>query len=185
MASDTQKELEEIARRLLTVIGDDPNRAGIADTPRRWAAWWMDFINHDAGATDTVFDSVNADQMVVVSGMRVWSLCEHHLLPFWCDITVAYIPDDKVMGLSKFGRIAHKCAHRLQIQERLVSEIADEIERIAETHDVAVLGRGEHLCMTMRGVRTPALMTSSVIRGRFREQEAVRNEFMQIALAGR
>ena len=107
--------LLELGRELLIAIGEDPDREGLQDTPRRWANWWREFIEYDAGTTDTSFNSVSTDQMVCVSGMRVFSLCEHHLLPMWCDVAIGYIPRDKVLGLSKFARIAHKFAHQLQV----------------------------------------------------------------------
>ena len=162
-----RERLEALCRELLLDLGEDPEREGLRETPRRWASWWLDFIGYEPGTLDTTFESTSHDQLVLVSGMRVWSLCEHHLLPFWCDVTVAYIAAGEVLGLSKFARIAHQVAHRLQLQEQLTSQIADEVERITGSEDVAVLGTGEHLCMTMRGIRTPAKMTSSVIRGRF------------------
>lgn len=172
--------LERIGRELLVAIGEDPDREGLRDTPTRWARWWREFIEHDPGRVETAFTSATADQMVVVSGMRAWSLCEHHLLPFWCDVTVAYIPAGRVLGLSKFARVAHKHTRRLQVQERLVGGVADEVADLAGTSDVAVVARGEHLCMTMRGVRTPAMMTSSVLRGAFRDP-AARGEFLALA----
>lgn len=173
--------LERVCRELLAAIGEDPARPGLADTPRRFASWWSEFVDYDPGATDTAFESVSVDQMVVVSGIRVWSLCEHHLLPFWCDVAIGYVAKDHVLGLSKFARIAHKFAHRLQVQERLTHQIADEVERLTGTGDVAVLGRGIHLCMAMRGIRSPAFMTSSVMRGIFRYGPSAREEFLQIA----
>jgi GTP cyclohydrolase I len=123
---------------------------------------------------------VAADQMVCVSGIRVTSLCEHHLLPFWCDVAIGDIPDEKFLGLSKFARIAHQFAHRLQLQERLGHQIADEISRITGTENVAVVLKGEHVCMTARGIRTPGLMTSSVMRGVFRTQSNTRMEFLRL-----
>lgn len=123
-------------------------------------------------------------QMVVVSGMRVWSLCEHHLLPFWADVSIGYIADGRVLGLSKFARIAHKFAHRLQLQEQLVLQIADEIEAVTGTRNVAVIATGEHLCMTMRGVKTPAMMHSSVMRGVFRTDADARAEFLALTKRG-
>lgn len=165
----------------MVAIGEDPTRSGIAETPRRFASWWREFIEYNPGVLDTTFESVTTDQMVVVSGMRVWSVCEHHLLPFWCDITVGYIARDQVLGLSKFARIANKFAHRPQIQERLVHEIADEIQAIAQSPDVAVIATGEHLCMTMRGIKTPATMRSSVMRGLFLHGDKVRAEFLTLA----
>lgn len=137
-------------------------------------------MEYDPGNTDTCFESVTTDQMVVVTGMRVFSLCEHHLLPFWCDISIGYIATDKVLGLSKFARIAHKHAHKLQIQERLVHEIAEEIKEITGIQDVAVVSKGVHLCMVMRGVRTPGVLHSSILSGRFREYAKVREEFFHL-----
>lgn len=141
---------------------------------------WCDFIAYDAGTIDTTFQITESDQMVVVSGMRVWSYCEHHLLPFWADISIGYVTHERLLGLSKFARIAHKYAHRLQVQERLVQEIADELERLLGTENVAVLAEGEHLCMTMRGIQTPARMKSSVMRGVFRTKPEARVEFLSL-----
>ena len=172
--------LLRIGRELLQAIGEDPEREGLQETPRRFADLWREFIEYDPGVTDTCFESVTTDQMVIVSGIRVWSLCEHHTLPFWCDVSIGYIARDKVLGLSKFARVAHKYAHQLQLQERLCQQIADEITRIVKTEDVAVLARGEHLCMSMRGIRTVGVMTSSVMRGIFREQHQARDEFLQL-----
>jgi GTP cyclohydrolase IA len=173
--------LLELGRELLIAIGEDPDREGLQDTPRRWASWWREFIEYDAGTTDTSFNSVSTDQMVCVSGMRVFSLCEHHLLPMWCDVAIGYIPRDKVLGLSKFARIAHKFAHQLQVQERLGEQIADELSRITGTPDVAVILKGEHLCMSARGIRTPGVMTTSVMRGVFRAEYQTRMEFLRLA----
>lgn len=175
--------MQWLGRELLLAIGENPDREGLADTPRRWANWWREFIEYQPGKTGTTFESVTTDQMVVVSGMKVWSLCEHHLLPFWCTISVAYVTTGKVLGLSKFARIAHQYAHRLQIQEQLTNQIADEIQQATESPHVAVVGKGEHLCMTMRGIQTPATMTSSVMRGYFRDNESARAEFLSFISA--
>jgi GTP cyclohydrolase I len=172
--------LLSLCRELLTAIGENPDREGLQDTPRRWADWWREFIEYNPGTTDTTFSAVSSDQMVCVSGMRVFSLCEHHMLPMWCDVAIAYIPTNKVLGLSKFARIAHQFAHQLQIQERLGQQIADEVSRITDTSHVAVLLKGEHLCMSARGIRTPGTMTSSVMRGNFRVDRDLRMEFMQM-----
>ncbi len=172
--------LIELGRELLLALGENPDREGLMDTPRRWADWWREFIEYDPGKTDTTFSAVSTDQIVCVSGMRVFSLCEHHLLPMWCDVSIGYIPNDKVLGLSKFARIAHQFAHQLQIQERLGQDIASEISRITGSQSVAVILKGEHLCMSARGIRTPGLMTSSVMRGTFRTDRDLRMEFMQM-----
>lgn len=136
------------------------------------ARWWREFLDFDPGKLDTTFSSVSTGELVAVSGIRVWSLCEHHLLPFWCDISIGYYPQARIIGLSKFARIAHDHAHDLQVQERLVAQIADTVSRITESPDVIVAARGEHLCMTMRGVRSPAIMSSVVSRGRFADAAA-------------
>jgi GTP cyclohydrolase I len=177
-------QLLDIGRALLHAIGEDPDRPGLLDTPRRFADMWREFIEYRPGSIDTTFESVATDQLVVVSGMRVWSLCEHHLLPFWCDVSVGYLTGPQVLGLSKFARIAHQVAHRLQLQEQLSQQVADALIEATGTDDVAVLATGEHLCMTMRGIKTPARMTSSVMRGRFRESVALRDEFLKLSATG-
>ena len=161
--------LEGLASLLLSQLGEDPTRPGLVDTPRRWANFWRDFTNYDPGKTSTTFEAVTVDQLVIISGIRVYSICEHHLLPFWCDISIAYVAGAKVLGLSKFARVAHKHAHRLQLQERLVNDIAKEIQELTGSPDVAVLATGTHLCMVMRGIKTGANMTTSVLFGKFRE----------------
>ena len=174
--------LKDIARQLLVALGDDPDRPGLADTPRRWADMWREFIDYQPGTMDTAFESVATDQMVIVSGMRVWSFCEHHLLPFWCDVSIGYVTGDHVLGLSKFGRIAHHAAHRLQLQEQLCHDIAEAVKQATRTDNVAVIATGEHLCMTMRGIRTSARMTSSVMSGCFREKPEARAEFLRLTI---
>lgn len=179
------ERVEALGRELLVALGEDPDRDGLKDTPRRWAAFWKEFIDYDPGVTDTTFQSVEMGQLVVVSGMRVYSMCEHHLLPFWCDISVGYISRDKVLGLSKFARIAHDVAHRLQLQERIVSEIADVVENLTNSGDVIVAGSGIHLCMIARGVRTDGLMSSVTTRGIFARDATYRSEFYTLMGAGR
>lgn len=177
--------LLELGRELLEAIGEDPDRDGLLDTPRRWADWWREFIEYNPGTTDTTFETVSSDQMVCVSGMRVFSLCEHHLLPMWCDVSIGYITGAKVLGLSKFARIAHQFSHRLQLQERLGEQIANEINLITDSPDVAVVLRGEHLCMASRGIRTPGVMTTSVMRGAFKNHFETRMEFLRLIEAPR
>lgn len=156
---------------------DDPH---MADTPNRAARWWSEFIDYEPGNCATTFPVDHVDQMVVVSGIDTWSLCAHHLLPFSATVSIGYIADDQVLGLSKFARIAHACAHRPTSQEHLVASIADKIEEATGSDDVAVTASGLHLCMAMRGIRTPATMTTSVARGRFREDQATRAEWFNL-----
>ncbi len=171
-------------RMLLEAIGEDPSREGLADTPRRVADFWREFIEFDAGRVDTTFEAVQSDQMVVVKGMRVWSLCEHHLLPFWCDVTCGYLAESNVLGLSKFARIAKGCARKLTLQEQLVADVAGVLRAVLHTQDVAVIAEGEHLCMTMRGIEMPHRMISSSLHGRFRNPEP-RTEFLNLARSSR
>jgi GTP cyclohydrolase IA len=169
-----------LGRKLLLAIGEDPDREGLRETPRRWADSWREFIEYDPGTTETTFSSVASDQLVCVSGIRVASLCEHHLLPFWCDVSIGYIPNEKVLGLSKFARIAQQFAHRLQLQEQLGQQIADEITRITGTQNVAVVLKGEHYCLTARGIRSPGRITSSIMQGVFRTESQTRMEFLRL-----
>lgn len=171
--------LERIARELLVAIGEDPEREGLRDTPARYARWWREFTEYHPGTLDTVFESSSSAEVVSVSGIDVWSLCEHHLLPFACEVTIGYLPQGQVLGLSKFARIAQQHAHRLQLQERLTGDIADSVEKLTGSADVAVLCRGEHLCMSMRGIRTPATMTTAAWRGAFVDA-AVRTDFLAL-----
>lgn len=178
--SDQTMRLKELCREFLCILGEDPERNGLKGTPDRFARSWVEFINYDPGNTETAFESVETDQMVVVKGMRVWSMCEHHLLPFWCDVSIGYVTGGQVLGLSKFARVAHQMAHRLQIQEGLVQNIADEVQRLTGSCDVAVMGEGQHLCMVMRGIATPATMKTSVMRGVFRDSDSARAEFLEM-----
>ncbi len=168
-------------RALLAAIGEDPDREGLQDTPARVARAWAEFMDPPEASLGTSFTSEGTDQMVVVSGMRVWSICEHHLMPFWTDVAIAYIAGARLLGLSKLARIAHHHAHRLQLQERLVEAIAQDVQTRTSTADVAVTASGVHLCMVARGVRTEGVMTSSAMYGRFRTQEATRAEFLSLA----
>ncbi|QMU79084.1 GTP cyclohydrolase I [Streptacidiphilus sp. PB12-B1b] len=182
---DAEKPQEEdplvgLARQLLKEIGEDPDRDGLRDTPARFARWWREFINYEPGSVGTLFESNGTQQLVVVSDIEVWSLCEHHLLPFNCSVTIAYRPTERLLGLSKFARIAHRHAHKLQVQERLVSEIAEDIAALSGTEDVAVIAKGEHLCMTMRGIKAAAQMTSTAYRGAFGEDAGLRAELFNL-----
>jgi GTP cyclohydrolase I len=178
-------KLKEACKLILEAIGEDPAREGLRETPRRFAGFWKEFIDYSPGNYDTTFEAYNTDQLVLVRGLRVWSLCEHHLLPFFADVTIGYLSENKIIGLSKFGRIAQKHAHKLQLQERLVQEIADEIGQVAKTTSVAVVASGEHLCMTMRGIKMPCVFTSSAMSGKFLELATLRAEFLSLSGAGK
>lgn len=182
MAVDFDK-LKQIGRELLIAIGEDPDRDGLKDTPERYAKWWREFMDYEAGKIETSFSLDQNDEMISVTGMEVWSLCEHHLLPFKATIAIGYIPADKVLGLSKFARIAHKHAHKPQVQERLVQDIANQVAAITGSQDIAVVADGEHSCMTMRGIRTSGSMRTSVMRGAFLNSATARAEFLGLIAA--
>ena len=175
-----RRKLEVAACMILEAIGEEPFREGLKDTPKRFGKMWAEFIDYEPGTMDTVFESIHLDQMVAVSGVRVWSICEHHLLPFSCDLTIGYLTVKRVIGLSKMARIAHFHAHGLQCQERLVDEIATDMMGLTGSNHVAVIGRGNHLCMTMRGIRTPHIMVSSAMRGQFKDDPSLRSELLQL-----
>ena len=176
-----RERLETIGRDLMEALGYATDEPSTKDTPKRWAKWWEEFLNYRDPKLVTTFAAEQIDQLVVVSGIRVWSLCEHHLLPFYCDISMGYIVKNHALGLSKLGRIAHFHGHSLQVQERLVAQIADHLSEAAKSESVAVIARGEHLCMTMRGIKSPAQMTSSSMRGVFRTEASARAEFLRLA----
>lgn len=172
--------LTSLAYNLLEAIGEDPQREGLIGTPRRFAKWWQEFIEYHPGKLDTTFDAVQVNQMVVVRGIEVWSLCEHHLLPFSMSVDIGYLTENKVLGLSKLARICHLYAHRLQIQERFVQDVANEISQLADTTSVAVIAKGQHLCMAMRGIKSEATMVTSVMTGAFLQEVSTRQEFLYL-----
>jgi GTP cyclohydrolase I len=177
------KAIAEACRTILIAVGEDPDREGLRDTPDRYARWWAEFMEHDAGSWDTAFEQVASGQLVVVGGITTWTLCEHHLLPFRCELAVGYLTAGMVLGLSKFARIVQHHAHRLQLQERLTDDVARTVQLVTGSPDVAVLARGVHLCMGMRGVRTPAVMTTSTMLGEFDSNVSTRSEFLDLARA--
>ncbi|MFJ5984406.1 GTP cyclohydrolase I [Lentzea sp. NPDC092896] len=172
-----------LVRELLVELGEDPDREGLVDTPSRVAQWWKSFLFPDQSATPRCFseDSI-AGQLVLVGGMSVWSLCEHHLLPMHLDVVAGYVPGDEVVGLSKFGRIAERHAGRLQVQERFTRQVADEIKALIGSPDVVVSVRGTHLCMSMRGVRMEAARTTTLqAGGRFESDPVLSQQFLTLS----
>ncbi|WP_197085184.1 GTP cyclohydrolase I [Saccharothrix sp. ST-888] len=154
-----------LVRQLLDAIGEDPDREGLVDTPSRVARWWAEFLDHDAGSVDTVFNhTTDADGLVLLRGIEAWSLCEHHLLPFRLNVSIAYVPHAKVLGLSKLVRQLRAHTHGLQLQERITDQVAAAIAKAAGTDDVAVYAEGEHLCMSMRGVEASGVRTITSCR---------------------
>ncbi len=170
--------IEVAVRMILEALGEDVSRPSIRETPARVARFYQEFIGWEAGRIDTTFaEEQVADQMVTVSDILIWSMCEHHMLPFSTKVSIGYIARGRLIGLSKLPRIAHAVGHKLQTQENIAEQIADLVSRIAGTPDVAVLcSDGQHTCAVMRGIRTECSMNNSVLRGAFRRHE-VRDEF--------
>lgn len=179
---DTER-VADLVSQLLVALGEAPGREGLADTPARVAAWWRTFLSPDPSAAPTCFtEKLLSGQLVVVGGMSVWSLCEHHMLPMNLEVAAGYVPDGEVAGLSKFGRIAQRYAGRLQVQERFTRQVADEIADVIGSKDVAVAVRGTHLCMSMRGVRMEAARTTTLqARGRFESDPVLSQQFLTLA----
>jgi len=167
---------------LLYYLGEDPEREGLEETPARVARFWREFIEYDPGNLDATFESVSeADQMVVVRKISFYSMCEHHLLPIIGTAAVAYIPSERVLGLSKIPRVVAKHASRLQLQERIANGVANELVDLAGTKNVAVYLEADHLCTQMRGIRSPcAQMVTTVMLGDFRDEPETRAEFLSM-----
>lgn len=190
VAFGTNEQIEMAVRAILKGIGENPRREGLERTPGRVAKMYAELtagygIDPTALLNDAVF-SVNYDEMVVVRDIDFASLCEHHLLPFLGRAHVAYIPDGKVIGLSKIPRIVEMYARRLQVQERMTVQIADCLDAALQPLGVAVVVEGTHMCSVMRGVKKAnARMITSAMRGVFRADPTTRAEFMEHVAHGR
>ena len=180
-----KKNLEALTKKLLEEIGENPQREGLVKTPDRVAKSW-DFLT--AGYKLDVGKLVNGaifnedyDEMVLVKEIEYYSLCEHHLLPFFGHAHIAYIPNGKIIGLSKIPRVVDLFSRRLQVQERMTQEIAQTIQRVLNPRGVAVVIEGQHMCMQMRGVqKKSAYMSTSHMLGIFRNDSKTRKEFLNL-----
>ena len=180
-----QDKMEQLFSQIIQEIGEDVRREGLVDTPKRAAAAFR-FINN--GYTRSLDDVLNnaifeadTEDMVIVKDIELYSLCEHHLLPFIGKCHVAYLPKGKVIGLSKVARIVDMYARRLQIQERLTNQIATALQTAIDPVGVAVVIEAKHLCMMMRGVeKQNSVMTTSSMLGLFRKQISTRSEFLNL-----
>ena len=181
-------EFEKLVRRELEILGEDPEREGLARTPARVAKslrFLTQGYNHTAAEVvgKGVFKEAH-DNMIMVRDIELYSLCEHHMLPFFGKAHVAYIPNGKIVGLSKIPRIVDVFARRLQVQERLTEEIAEGLCSVLHPSGVGVVIEAYHLCMMMRGVQKQNSKTiTSVLRGAFREDPKTRDEFLRLAHA--
>ena len=176
--------IEKAVTEILLALGDDPNREGLKETPKRVAKMYeevfegMNYTNEElAEKYDKCFYSDNND-LVTVSHIPIFSYCEHHLaLMYNMEVNIAYIPNGKVIGLSKLARIAEMVGKRLQLQERIGEEIADVLQMIVETDDVLVMVKGEHSCMTARGIKSRGSVTkTATLRGKFKDNHSLREE---------
>lgn len=178
--------MQQAFKKIIESIGENPEREGLRDTPKR-AAVAMEYMTH--GYQQSVEQIVNGalfqsdnDEMVLVKNIELYSLCEHHLLPFIGKCHVAYLPNGKIIGLSKVARIVDMFARRLQVQENLTKEIASTISEVTGAHGVGVIIEAQHLCMMMRGVQKQnSIMTTSVMLGIFRDDSRTRAEFLSLA----
>lgn len=179
------EQLADHYRQIISGLGEDPDREGLRDTPKR-AAKAMQFLTHgyeqslESLVNGAVFEA-DTDEMVLVKDIELYSMCEHHLLPFIGKCHIAYLPRGKVLGLSKFARIVDMYARRLQIQENLTRQIAEAVLGVTEARGVAVVIEAKHMCMMMRGVeKQNSSMTSSVMLGAFRDNQPTRQEFLTL-----
>jgi GTP cyclohydrolase I len=184
MSVDTDR-IERAIAEVLAAIGEDPGRDGLRETPHRVAQMYVELfagLHEDPAKHLTVTFAADHDEMVMVRDIPFASLCEHHMVPFMGRAHVAYIPadDGRITGLSKLARLVDGYAKRLQVQERMTTQIADTIEEVLGPKGVLVVVEAEHLCMSMRGVKKPGTLTiTSAVRGLFRTDSATRAEAMQ------
>jgi len=184
-AEPREVALEQLIRELLKEIGEDPSREGLERTPARVAKTYRDLT---AGYAQNVHDLLNGalfteayDEMVVVKDIDFYSLCEHHLLPFFGKCHIAYMPSKKIVGLSKMPRLVEMFSRRLQVQERLTTQIAQTIDEVLQPRGVAVVMEALHMCMLMRGVeKQNSKAVTSAMLGAFRDNAETRAEFMEL-----
>lgn len=177
----SQDILELNMRDILNSLDHDATREGLQDTPKRWAKMFLELTSgHEFEMT--TFENPDCDEMVVETGIPFYSLCEHHLIPFFGTATVAYIPNKRIVGISKLCRTVENYSRSLQVQERMTQQIANLLQFKLEPKGVAVMLRARHLCQEMRGIRKAGVETvTSCLKGAFMDSQIVRNEFMQIA----
>lgn len=187
---DSPEEIvEKSIRNIITVLGDDPDREGLKETPNRVMRMYkeifegMNYTNEEiATKFDKCFEDVETGDLVIVGDIPIFSMCEHHLATMYnMKVHVGYIPNGKVIGLSKVARIADMVSKRLQLQERIGMDIAEVLEMVLDTQDIIVVIEGEHACMTMRGVKKPGSRTrTAAIRGKFEDDYQLRQEFYSL-----
>jgi GTP cyclohydrolase I len=180
-----QVESEDLIREILRRIGEDPDREGLQETPARivrsWEELYGGYHERPEDVLRTQFHGEQYDEMVLLRGIEFHSTCEHHLLPFHGKAHIAYLPENKIVGLSKLARLVDIYARRLQVQERLTQQIARQLQEILRPNGVAVMIEAQHQCMSCRGVRKPGgTMVTSAYLGEFRQSRARRTEFLEL-----
>lgn len=181
----TNPKIEKLVKELLIELGEDPNREGLLKTPHRVAKMFTELTNGYKTTRKTTLNNAlftqKMDNMVILKNIELYSLCEHHLLPFFGKCHVGYIAKSKIVGISKIARVVERFARRLQVQERLTQEIATELQDALAPKGVGVVIEAQHLCMMMRGVeKQNSVMVTSAVLGSFRSDLATREEFMTI-----
>ena len=181
---DASSVAESAIKDILNYIGEDPNREGLLDTPRRVVKSYAELFSGYKLDSDkilgTTFDSAGYNQIVILKEIEMYSTCEHHMIPFVGTVSVGYIPSKRVVGLSKIARLVEVFSRRLQIQEKMTEQIADTMMRVLEPQGVIVVVKAKHFCMCARGVnKQNSWMVTSAIRGRMQDQ-AVRSEFFSL-----
>ncbi len=178
--------MKDMIKKLLVELGEDPKREGLRDTPRR-VEESLRFLTQGYRQdvkkiiNNAVFEDDQCDDMIILKDIEFYSLCEHHMLPFYGKCHIGYIPDGRIFGVSKLARLVDCFARRLQIQERLTHQIAKTILDAVRPEGVGVVMEAEHMCMTMRGVeKQESLMVTSAMLGSFRKEAATRNEFLRL-----
>ncbi|USR92890.1 GTP cyclohydrolase I FolE [Phormidium yuhuli AB48] len=179
----SEQEMRQSIRTLLTELGEDPDREGLRDTPKRVSKAWQFLTSGYNQSMEELLNGAifneNSHEMVLVRDITLFSTCEHHMLPIIGHAHVAYIPNGKVIGLSKIARICEMFARRLQVQERLTGQVADALQDVLQPQGVAVVIEATHMCMVMRGVQKPgSWTTTSAMRGVFSDDARTRQEFM-------
>lgn len=181
--------IEDAMREVIIALGDDPDREGLRETPKRIAKMYaevfegMRYTNDEvAQMFDKCFEDVKTGELVIIQDIPIFSYCEHHLaLMYNMSVSIGYIPNNKVIGLSKVARIADMVSKRLQLQERIGEDILYILKKVLNTEDVIVVVKGEHACMTSRGIKKPGAKTkTSAISGAFRDDKALRQEFYNL-----
>ncbi|MBE0340191.1 GTP cyclohydrolase I FolE [Paenibacillus sp. 28ISP30-2] len=183
-AADNRDKIEYHVEQILQLIGEDPKREGLLETPARVARMYEEiFAGYEVDPRDALgvtFDE-NHEELVIVKDIVYYSQCEHHMAPFFGKVHIGYVPSGKIVGLSKLARLVEAVTRRLQVQERITAQIADILNEAVSAHGVMVVVEGEHLCMCARGVKKPGSKTvTSAVRGTFRDDAAQRAEFLSL-----